>query len=260
MSGLNPLSFNGWVQNIGVMAVTLTQDNGGVWAFVDAPLQTILPQILSYSEGRIQRDLDLLASKTSNQYTLTAGTNLLSIPVGDFKTIDTFQGAQLSGAQVVSTWPLTPVSKEYIQNVYDGLQGAGRPKVYALVGDNFGDGANTFNNVLFGPYASYDFTIIVNGTIWTPSLYTYATLGAADTTYTYISQFYPDLLVMASMIYISAYQRNFSATSDSPDMGQSYEKQYQALRLGAVTEENRRRQQASGWTSYSTPVSATPTR
>ena len=82
----------------------------------------------------------------------------------------------------------------------------------------------------------------------------------ADTSYTYISTYYPDMLMMASMIYVSAFQRNFSATSDDPQMPMNYEKQYQALRLGAIPEENRKKQQGSGWTAFSTPVSATPTR
>jgi hypothetical protein len=68
------------------------------------------------------------------------------------------------------------------------------------------------------------------------------------------------LLVIASMIYITMYQRNFSATSDSPDMGMTYEKQYQALRLGAIGEEDRRKQMGSAWSAYATPTSATPTR
>jgi hypothetical protein len=62
------------------------------------------------------------------------------------------------------------------------------------------------------------------------------------------------MLIMASMIYISAYQRNFSATSDDPAMPMNYEKQYQALRLGAIAEENRKKGMGSGWSSYSTPV------
>jgi len=49
-------------------------------------------------------------------------------------------------------------------------------------------------------------------------------------------------------------------TSDDPAMGQSYEKQYQALRLGAISEENRRKFNESAWSSMSTPVSATPVR
>jgi hypothetical protein len=68
------------------------------------------------------------------------------------------------------------------------------------------------------------------------------------------------MLIQASMIYITAFQRNFSATSDDQAMGQTYEKQYQALRLGAISEENRKKFAGSGWSSLSTPVSATPTR
>ena len=70
----------------------------------------------------------------------------------------------------------------------------------------------------------------------------------------------PDLLVIASMVYVSAFQRNWSSTSADVEMAMSYEKQYQILRIGAVQEEDQRRQQGSAWTSYATPTSATPTR
>jgi len=256
----NPLSYNAYVQQIGVMAVVLTENVGGVWQGVDAAFNTIIPQMLSYAELRIQRDLDFLSSQGSNQYTLTAGNNTVSIPIADFVTVTNVQIAQVANSQVVNTFPLTPTSREFIQNVYGGLQGAGRPKFFAMIGDNFGDGGNTYNNILFGPYPNYAYPIIVTGTSRLPSLATYATAGPADTSYTTISQWFPDMLIMASMIYISAFQRNFSTTSDSPDMGLSYEKAYQALRLGAISEENRKKFAGSGWSSYSTPVSATPTR
>ena len=93
-----------------------------------------------------------------------------------------------------------------------------------------------------------------------PSLYLNAVTGIADTGYTYISQFLPDMLLMASMIYITMFQRNFGPVADTPESGMTYEKQYQALRLGAIAEENRRKGQASAWSSYSTPTAATPTR
>ena len=260
MSGPNPLSFNSYISQVAAMAVYQTQQNAGVTSFLDAPPSLITPVMLNYSERRIERDIDMLASRSSNQYTLTAGVNILPIPVGDFRTVETMQIAQVNGAQVVNTSPMTPVSREYIQNCYGGLQGAGIPRYFAMVGDNFGDGADTLNNVLLGPYPNAPYTVIVNGTIWQPSLYSYASNGVADTQYTYISNYYSEMLLMASMIYISAFQRNFSATSDSPDMGQSYEKQYQVLRLGAIEEENRKKQLGSAFSAYSTPVSATPTR
>jgi hypothetical protein len=55
----NPLSYNAYVQQIGVMAVVQTQNVSGVQQFVDAAAQTALPQMLNYAELRIQRDLDI---------------------------------------------------------------------------------------------------------------------------------------------------------------------------------------------------------
>ncbi len=257
---INPLSYNQYIQNIGVMAVEQTVETGGVYAFVNAPLQTIVPQLLNYAEQRIARDLDMLASQTSNLYTLTAGVNVFSLPVNDFQTVQTLEIVQLSNGTVVNSAPLIPVSKEFIQNVYGGMYSAGTPEYFALYGSNFGDNQDTETNILLGPPPNFAYSLRVTGVAAMPSLYQNASAGVADTAYTYISNWYPDMLMLASMIYISAYQRNFSATSDSPDMGQSYEKQYQALRLGAVPLENRRKAQGSGWTAYSTPIAATPGR
>lgn len=253
----NPLSYNQYIQQIAAMAVVQAVESQGVYQFVDAPLQTITPSMLNYAELRIQRDLDLLPARASNTYTCTAGQNVLSIPIDDFFTIETVQYNPGTGG---NSPPLVPTSREFIQNVYGGGAAAGPPQYFAMIGDNFGDGADTYNNILLGPTPPYPFTIVVNGMIRTPSLYSYASAGPADTSYTYISSYYPDLLIMASMVYISAYQRQFSATSDDPAMGMTYEKQYQALRLGAVPEEGRKRQQGSGWSAYSTPPAATPTR
>lgn len=255
-----PLSYNAYVQQLGVMAVSLTQTSGGVYSFVDAPMQTALPQALNYAELRIQRDLDFLNARSANTYTLTSGNNLLQVPVNDFIVLETLEILQQNGSSVVNSSPLTPVSREFIQNCYAGLSGAGTPKYFAMYGDTFGDGADTDINVLLGPTPNYAYPVRVTGVIRLPSLAQYAANGPADTEYTYISQWLPDMLIMASMVYISAYQRQFSSTSDDPAMGQTYEKQYQALRLGALSEENRKKFQGSGWSSYSTPVSATPSR
>jgi hypothetical protein len=256
----NPLSFNSWIQNIGVMAVALTSETAGVWSFVDAPLQTIVPQILNYAELRINRDLDLLSSQTSNIYTLTAAQNVFPLPVNDFVTVQTLEIVYLSNDIVVDSCPLLPVSKEFIQNCYGGMFSANTPKYYAMYGDNFGDEQDSVTNILLGPAPNYAYSLRVTGTAYAPSLYQSASAGSADSVYTYISAYYPDMLVLASMIYISAYQRNWSATADDSEMAQSYEKQYQALRLGAVPLENRRKAMGSGWSAYSTPIAATPTR
>jgi hypothetical protein len=65
---------------------------------------------------------------------------------------------------------------------------------------------------------------------------------------------------MASMIYVSGYQRNFGRANDDPQMAVSYEGQYKALMQGAMIEEARKKFQSSGWTSMSPSPVATPTR
>jgi hypothetical protein len=250
----NQLSYNAYVTHIGVMAVVQTQNVGGVVQGVDPAFTEIIPNMLNYAELRIQRDLDILASQATNTYTLTPGTPVFSLPVNDFFTIQT-AAIVTNGDQ-----PLLPVSKEFIQNCYSGQGNAGVPQYFAVTGDNFGDGADSYMNVYLGPPPNYPYTLRVTGMIRTPSLYTYASPGVADTQYTWISSYLPDMLIMASMIYISMFQRNFGVTSSDSESGMTYEKQYQALRLGAISDENMRKFMGSGWSSYSTPTSATPTR
>jgi hypothetical protein len=257
----NPLNYNSWVQQVGVMAVSQTsQDNTGLWSFVQPEMQTIVPMILNYAELRIQRDLDLLGTQTAKSYALVAGQNVFSLPVDDFLTVQTIQWTQLSGSQVAVSCPLTPVSKEFIQNVYGGLTSAGTPRYFAMYGSNFGLGDDQVTNILIGPAPNFAYTINITGTVREISLFNFAQEPQADNDFTYISSYYPDMLLMASMIYVSAYQRNFSATSDDPNMPMSYEKQYQALRMGAIAEENRKKLQGSAWSAYSTPPSVTPSR
>jgi hypothetical protein len=77
---------------------------------------------------------------------------------------------------------------------------------------------------------------------------------------TFISLNLPDVMIMASMIYISAYQRNFGRANDDPQMAITYESQYQALLKGALGEENRKKFEAAAWSSQAQSPSATPTR
>lgn len=251
-----PLTYNGYITQIATMAVVNTTTVNGVVQGVDAAFNAIIPQMLNYAELRIQRDLDLLEAVTSRTYTLQPYTNILQISIDDFVTIQTIQIGQANQPLV----SLQPVSKEYLQMVFNNPLKVGPPQVFAMVGGDAASGGSTFNNIMFGPYADTTYPATVYGTTRMPTLYQMANTVQASTATNFISAYLPDLLIMASMVYISAYQRNFGRMSDDPAMAQSFEGQYQALKEGAIPEEYRKKFQASAWTSMSVPPAVTPTR
>lgn len=253
------LSYNLYVTQIATMAVlqqTLVTSNDVV-SSTDPNFQNIIPQMLNYAELRISRDVDFLATQNQQQFSVAINNNQLPItPATDFVTLQTITVTDGSG----NTTPLTPVSKSFLQNVYGSSSAVGTPQYFAMFGGDLATGGQAQQNVIFGPWTDGAYTFNVTGTTRQPTLYNYAVSGQADTTYTFISQNLPDLLLMASMIYLSAYQRNFGRESDDPQMAQSYENQYQLLLKGAIVEESRKKFQADGWTSYSPSPVATPTR
>jgi len=129
-------------------------------------------------------------------------------------------------------------------NVYPVGSSQSLPQYFAPFDDNL---------YLLGPIPDQAYTYSITGTSrFTP-------LSSTNPT-TFISQYLPDVFIMASMIYISAYQRNFGKAVDDPAMAVTYESQYQGLLKGAITEEFRKKFEASAWSSMSPPVVASTTR
>jgi hypothetical protein len=252
-----PLTYNGYVTQVATMAVVNVTTTAGVVVGVDTAFNDLIPQMLNYAELRIQRDLDLLPSQTSRPYTLSTGNNQLQLGAYDFVTVQTIS-LSVSG----ETYPLLPATKEYLQNVYGSSAIANRaqPKLFAMLGGDLATGGETSNIILLGPYPDAPYTVEVVGTVRLPTLYENATTLLASTGTTFISTYFPDLLIQASLIYISQFQRNFGAASNDPSMGPTYELQYQNLLKGAAIEEGRKKFSASAWSSMSPPVAATPTR
>ena len=252
-----PLTYNLYISQIATMAVVNTTTSAGVVVGVDAAFNAIINQMIGYAELRIQRDADLLALKTvNNTYSLTSGNNLLQVSTNDFVTLQT-----ISIINGTARAPLLPVSHEFITNVYGDSSHTAPPQYFAMLGGDLATAGLTYNNVLVAPYPDQSYQLSINGTIRMPSLAYYGDNSSdATTKYTFISTWLPDLLILASMIYISMYQRNFSREADDPAMAQSYESQYKALLSGVQIEEARKKFQASAWSSMSPPLAATPTR
>lgn len=228
----------------------------------DSAFLTILPQAITYAENRIYREVDFLFTSTANSsYSVNIGTRSITVPSGS-----NFAGNNLGGGVLVvaeqinlitpagstnpetaSRAPLLPTTKEFLDAVYGSslVASRGQPKYFCPFDDY------TF---LVGPYADATYRVEIVGTFRPISL-------SETNTTTFISLYLPDLFLMASMIYISAYQRNFSsAMGNDPQMPVTYETQYQTLLKGAMSEENRKKFEGSAWSSQAVSTSATPTR
>lgn len=212
------------------------------------PFTILIPQAITYAENRIYRDLDFLSTVTrSSSYQFTAGNRNLTIPASDFVTIqelNVITPATITNPEQGTRNPLLPTTKEFLNNVYNYLSVTSVPQYFAMIDQN---------NVIVGPWPNNTYTVEVTGTIRPDSL-------SATNPTTFISLYLPDVFLMASMIFVSGYQRNFGRQADDPAMAQSYESQYKTLLAGATIEEARKKFQASAWSSMSLPVAATPAR
>jgi hypothetical protein len=239
-----------------ISGTTSYVDQISTMAVVDATdpaFLVILPQMIAYAENRIYRDVDFLFTSTSSTaYALTVGTRSINVPAGTFvvpEQINLITPVGISNPDLGTRVPLLPTTKEFLDAVYGASSSTGQPKYWVPFDDY------TF---LVGPYPDAAYNVEIVGTIRPQSLGN----GTNNTvTSTFISLYLPDLFIMASMIYIAAYQRNFSsALGNDPQMPITYETQYQTLLKSAVSEENRKKFEASAWSSQSASTTATPTR
>ena len=214
----------------------------------DPAFVTILPQMITYAENRMYRDLDFLFTSTAvTGYPLVTGSRSLTVPEGTFvvtEQINVITPAGTINPELGTRNPCLPVSKEFLDAVYGSSTATGLPQYFAPFNDNL---------YYVGPFPDQQYYVEIVGT------YRPNSLSSANPE-TFISKYLPDVFIMASMIYVSGYQRNFGRASDDPAMAQSYEGQYQILLKGATVEEARKKFESSGWTSQSPAVVSSPSR
>lgn len=233
------LTYSQYVTQIATLAVVEPSDPA---------FQAILPQMITYAENRMYRDLDFLfTSIATTAYGLTAGSRAIAVPAGTFvvpEQINVITPVGTSGPDTGVRNPLLPCTKEFLDQVYNNSQQTGLPQYFCPFDDY------TF---LVGPYPDASYMCEIIGT------YRPNSLSPTNTT-TFISLYLPDLMIMASMVYVSGYQRNFGRANDDPQMAVTYESQYQTLLKSALSEENRKKFEAAAWSSQSISPSSTPTR
>tara|TARA_R110000868_G_scaffold59590_1_gene182879 strand:+ start:271 stop:987 length:717 start_codon:yes stop_codon:yes gene_type:complete len=233
------LTYSQYVTEIATMAVVEP---------TDAAFLSILPQCITYAENRMYRELDFLFTSIANtSYSCTVGTRSIAVPSGTFvvpEQINVITPSSVSNPDLGTRVPLLPATKEFLDAVHGSGLSTGTPKYFCPFDDY------TF---LVGPYPDAAYTVEIVGTIRPDSL-------SVSNPTTFISLYLPDLMIMASMVYISGYQRNFGRANDDPQMAVTYESQYQSLLKGAMMEESRKKFEAAAWSSQGPSAAASPTR
>jgi len=228
-----------YVTQIATLAVVPENDT----AFV-----AVLPQMITYAENRMCRDLDFLSTVTTNtSYATVSGVPTVAISVADFVTLQQINVITPSGTAVPNNGtrvPLLPATKEFLNTVYPSGTSAATPEYFGMIDQS---------KVTLGPWPDAAYTLELVGTFRPDSL-------SVTNPTTFISLYLPDLFIMASMIYVSGYQRNFGRANDEPQMAVSYESQYKGLLQSAMVEEARKKFQSSAWASMSPAVVSSPTR
>lgn len=207
----------------------------------------VLPMAIEYAELRMIRDIDFLDTTDDIVATLALGSRRVSYPPGTWVTttqMNIILPAGEADPDNGTRMPLTPTTKEFLDAVYGDSSQQGVPQYYTPFDQNI---------FLVGPFADAEYFVETVGTVRPETL-------SVATPATFISTYLPDLFIMASMVYISGYQRNFGKQADDPQMAVSYETQYMTLLKGATIEEARKAYQAAAWSSQAPAQVASPTR
>lgn len=234
-----PLSYSQYVTTIATMAVVNPTDPSFV---------AILPEMIDYTENRLQRDLDLLGTISSNTtFSTTANQRAVTVGINTFVVLEDVNIITPSGTSNPNAGtrnPCRPVEKVFLDYVYPDNSTAGVPCYFAPLNQNV---------IYLGPWPDNQYTVELVGTA------RFTQLSATNTS-NFLSANFSDLYTMASLVFIALFQRQFGATANDPQAGVNYESQYQALLHSATVEEKSKMFQSAAWSSNEPSPIATPTR
>lgn len=205
-----------------------------------ADFVTMFPRAIEYAEGRIYRELVLLATRTQNTtLATTAGSRELDlsamtplpviVPEGLALIVPTSTSNPAFGTRV----PYDMASLDMIDIVWPTEATTLTPSVTDWMPRLWAMRDNA--TIVYCPTADGVYTAEITG------LFQPAPLSATNTT-TYLSTQYPDVLFLACMIFlVGPLLHNWGAQSGDPAQAQSYETQYGTAKASALQEEMRRR-------------------
>lgn len=199
----------------------------------DADFLSNLPSCINYSEERCYRELNLLATivrDTSQSVVANSRNFTLPSSLGRFVVVDSVNifTPSSAGFSDGTRNAVLQTSRDYIDFTWPSNTAPDAttpPAYFAMITDQ---------TIIFGPPPGANFLAEVVGTIRPTAL-------SASNTTTWLSLYLPDLFLMASMVWMAGYQKNYGAQADESGQAISWEGQYAKAFASANTEETRKR-------------------
>jgi len=216
----------------------------------DPGFVTVLPNIIDDAECYLYPGLDLLNTVVrDSSATLNINTRTFNLPtsVGTFSVVQSFNvitPSSTTNPELGTRVPLVRSTEDALDAMWPSVTGSTTPQYYASI---------TQNQFIVGPWPNAAYTVEVVGT-QRP-----APLSASNTT-SLLSVYFPDLLIAASMVFGSAYMKNWGAGSDDPRMALSWKSHLDDLMQPAQLEEGRKKATMAGWSDKQPAPMATPPR
>lgn len=195
--------------------------------------QIELPQAIDYAEQRIFRDLDLVfAQVLDTSQVCTPNYRYVAVP-GAFVSVDGVNIITPAGSAPASGKrnQLVKIERDLIDLLYPDGSFVGVPTYFVYFTQGFGANSGL---IILGPWPDQGYQVEIAGTEREQPL-------SATNPNTFLATNLPDLMLIAAMIHMQAYQKNWSSIGNDPGASATYETQYQKLLVSADAEEMRKR-------------------
>lgn len=205
----------------------------------------ILPAAIQQAENDLYRSLDLLACRGSDTtVTLTPSSRDATCPA----TISVVEG--ISYLTPVGNTPPTATrngleraSLDFIDMMYGASEATtGTPLYFAMKSDTA---------IVIAPTPASAWKLEITGTAQPTAM-------SASNQTTFLGNQFPDLLLAGCMVLLTAWQQNWGASSDNPQMAISWKSNYDGLMKPALEYVQRQKSQSPNWNPFSPTPLSTP--
>ncbi len=225
--------------------LTSALENILVDAAPSTDFSNILPFAIQQTESDLYRILDILSCRTSDtSVALTPSSRNATCP----STISVVEGISYltpvgNTPPTAARNPLTRASLDFIDMMYGASEAStGTPLYFAMKSDTA---------IVIAPTPTSAWKLEITGTAQP------AAMSVSNTT-TFLGNQFPDLLLAGCMVFLTAWQQNFGASSDNPQMAVSWGSTYERLLKPALEFVQRQKSQDPGWNPFSPTPLSTP--